>query len=264
MAHSPSLTLTTFSGALIPYKIFGPPSPTAPLVLLSNPLLVTWAVWDPFLTAFFTHPSNKKYRLLCYLTRGRSSQYGNEEITLDVLADDIAALLDAVGVRKAKAVIGVSIGGATVLKFAIRYPERTEGMVCGSIFARSPEGGQRVWEERVAIAEGETVVDEAGERVVGGPLAELSVRRWFVKGSFDGGVMEERIEGIGRLVEGNSLGGFRALVHALYDFDMREEMVGCKVKGFLWWVVKMGFCRVRWRKWRVGLVVVRNMRLLME
>lgn len=148
-----------------------------------------------------------------------------------MLADDIAALLDAVGVRKAKAVIGVSIGGATVLKFAIRYPERTEGMVCGSIFARSPEGGQRVWEERVAIAEGETVVDEAGERVVGGPLAELSVRRWFVKGSFDGGVMEERIEGIGRLVEGNSLGGFRALVHALYDFDMREEMVGCKVKG---------------------------------
>lgn len=221
MASRPVLTssITTGDGAIIPYKISGPSNPNAPLIVLSNPLLVTWSIWDPFLAAL---PHKTNLRILRYLTRGRTSHFGSKDITLDVLADDLKTLLDAVGCQQAAAIIGVSVGGATVLNFGLKYPTRTAAIVCGGTFAKSPPGMQQMWEQRIAVGrrEGEFWVE--GDNMVGRDLAEQLVRRCFVPASFDDESAKHEIQSFKELVATGDLDGFEAAVKAVYDFDLRE------------------------------------------
>jgi 3-oxoadipate enol-lactonase len=53
---------------------------------------------------------------------------------LDRQCDDLAALLDTLGIQKA-VLIGVSYGGALALRFALRHPDRLSGLVVSDAFA---------------------------------------------------------------------------------------------------------------------------------
>ena len=65
----------------------------------------------------------KSRRVLRYDTRGAGmSQKVRGELTLDTMADDIAALLDHFGIAGKVALAGVAVGGAIALHFAARYP----------------------------------------------------------------------------------------------------------------------------------------------
>ena len=111
------------------------------------------------------------------LTRGLTPHHGSQSITFDILATDIAHLLSTFHIQKTHAIIGVSIAGATALQFALKYPKRTERVVIASIFPKSPEGMQKLWDNDVAIRRREDAVPASGEHVVGNHLAELPVRR---------------------------------------------------------------------------------------
>src|SRR5882757_2511870 len=72
-------------------------------------------------------------RVLRYDTRGAGlSQKVRGELTLDTMADDIAALLDAYGIAGKVALAGIAVGGAIALHFAARHPNRTSAVVVGS------------------------------------------------------------------------------------------------------------------------------------
>jgi 3-oxoadipate enol-lactonase len=72
-------------------------------------------------------------RVLRYDTRGAGmSQKARGDLGLDTMADDIAALLDALGIAGKVALAGIAVGGAIALHFAARYPERTSAVVVGS------------------------------------------------------------------------------------------------------------------------------------
>lgn len=225
--------VTTKDGAILPYRLEGSRDPNAPLIVLSNSILVDWGIWDAFCIAFSglstlsAFAENKNYRILRYLTRGRTSNFGNQAITLDVLASDVVALLDALRIPKAAALIGVSLGGATVLNVALKYPQRVAAFVSCDTNANSPAGNRRAWGERIAIAEKEAAKGQVGERVVGEQVAEATVKRWFVKENHDGA----EIGRVKMMVEKNSLEGFKKSVEALYDYDIRSAMKDCKVKG---------------------------------
>jgi 3-oxoadipate enol-lactonase len=75
----------------------------------------------------------KTRRVLRYDTRGAGlSQKARGELSLDTMADDIAALLDAYGISGKVALAGIAVGGAIALHFAARFPERTSAVVVGS------------------------------------------------------------------------------------------------------------------------------------
>jgi 3-oxoadipate enol-lactonase len=75
----------------------------------------------------------KARRVLRYDTRGAGlSQKIRGELTLDTMADDIAALLDHFGISGKVALAGIAVGGAIALHFAARYPARTSAVVVGS------------------------------------------------------------------------------------------------------------------------------------
>ncbi|MCJ1479313.1 hypothetical protein MMC13_007998 [Lambiella insularis] len=219
--------ITMKDGAVIPYRLEGSSDPDALVIVLSNSILVDWGIWNGFCDTFFSNPGNKKYRVLRYLTRGRSSNYGKQAITLEVLTSDVVALLDALRIPKASAVIGVSLGGATVLNTALKYPERVAAFVSCDTNANSPAGNRKAWEERIAIAEKEGAIGQTSARVVGEQLAEATVKRWFVKEHHDG----TEIGRVKAMVEKNDLEGFKRSVEALYEYDVRSQMKDCEVKG---------------------------------
>ncbi|KAJ5041781.1 uncharacterized protein L3040_005349 [Drepanopeziza brunnea f. sp. 'multigermtubi'] len=223
--------VTMRDGVELPYRLEGSQETDAPLIVLSNSILVDYGIWDGFLAAFFAVPANRKYRVLRYLTRGRSSSTGSEKVTVDVLAADIITLLDALRVKKAAAVIGVSLGGCTTLNTALKYPERVAAFISCDTSSKSPAGNSKAWGERIALAEKGNACAASGEKIVGDELAEITTRRWFVPESYDGGAMEKTCLRVKEMVKSNSLEGFKSSVNALFEYDLREAMRGSQVKG---------------------------------
>ena len=84
--------------------------------------------WDEIAPRFA-----KSRRVLRYDTRGAGmSQKVRGELTLDTMADDIAALLDHFRIAGKIALAGVAVGGAITLHFAAKYPDRTSAVAVGS------------------------------------------------------------------------------------------------------------------------------------
>lgn len=223
--------VTTKDGVELPYRLEGSSDPDAPLIVLVNSILVEYGIWDGFVASFLSSPANKKYRILRYMSRGRSSSCGSQKITVDLLASDVIALLDAFRVKKAAAVIGVSLGGCTTLNVGLKYPDRVASFISCDTSSKSPAGNAKTWGERITLAEKESASTASGEKIVGEELAEITVRRWFVKESYDGGAMEKTCNEVKEMVRTNSLEGFKKSVVALFEYDLKEEMKSSKVKG---------------------------------
>jgi 3-oxoadipate enol-lactonase len=89
----------------------------APWLVLSHSLACSVRMWDPQIEAL-----KGSYRLLAYDTRGHgASDAPKGEYTLEMLADDLKALLDALGVKNPH-FCGLSMGGMIGQTFALKYP----------------------------------------------------------------------------------------------------------------------------------------------
>ena len=108
----------------------------APVVVLSNSLGATRAMWDPQVPALA-----ERYRVVTYDTRGHgTSPAPAGPYTIDDLVDDVVALLDRLGVVRAH-VAGVSLGGMTALRLAAREPQRVHRLAALFTSAKTePQG----------------------------------------------------------------------------------------------------------------------------
>ena len=87
----------------------------------------------------------KRYRTVTFDNRGvgRSAKPPGP-YTIHLMADDAAALLDALDIRRAH-VLGVSMGGMIAQELAIRHPERVRGLILACTF---PEPDAEVERQR--------------------------------------------------------------------------------------------------------------------
>jgi 3-oxoadipate enol-lactonase len=140
------------------YDLTGPEN--APVVAFSNSIGTTLEMWDRQVPAL-----SDRYRCLRYDTRGHGrSQVLDRPVTIGDLADDLAGLLDALGVEKAH-IVGLSLGGMTAQAFGARYPERAQSLVLMATSAYLPHG----WDERA------TTVRAQGM----GAIVDAVLARWF-------------------------------------------------------------------------------------
>jgi len=113
------------NGIAIYYELHGPEA--AEVLVLSNGVQMrtaSWAYQEPVLA--------QRYRLLLYDCRGMwQSDHPPGPYSMEVHADDLAALLDGLGIERAH-IAGISYGGELSLAFAHRYPARTRGLVVSS------------------------------------------------------------------------------------------------------------------------------------
>ncbi len=88
--------------------------PDAPTVLLSNSLGATHRMWDKQIPAL-----SRRFRVVRYDTHG----HGRSPVPYT--ADDLVALLDHLDLARVH-VVGLSLGGLTAVRLAIREPSRVE------------------------------------------------------------------------------------------------------------------------------------------
>lgn len=93
------------------------------------------------------------FRHLAYDVRGMGQSEGTDgSVTLELWAQDLAALLDALEVEKV-IVAGHSMGGVITQRFGIDFPERTEGLVMLSTSSRVNEAAKQSWLARAKQSE---------------------------------------------------------------------------------------------------------------
>jgi 3-oxoadipate enol-lactonase len=96
-----------------------------PLVLIMGYGLSS-AAWSPVLPALA-----QKYKVITFDNRGAGkSDKPDGPYTMDMMAGDLAGLLDAIRIKAAH-IFGISMGGMIAQHFALRYPERVRSLILG-------------------------------------------------------------------------------------------------------------------------------------
>lgn len=111
------------NGIELYYELHG--AEGAPLLVLNNGILMNAAAgW-----AFQTKALAAHYRVLQYDCRGQGqSEHPEAPYTMELHADDLAALLTALGYQQAH-LAGISYGGEVIQAFALQYSERTKSLI---------------------------------------------------------------------------------------------------------------------------------------
>jgi 3-oxoadipate enol-lactonase len=144
----------------VAYRIDGPAD--APPVLLAHGILADHRIWDGVAQRLVP-----RFRVLRYDLRGHgASSAPPPPYTLEQLADDVPALLDALGIAKAH-FIGTSLGGMLGQQVGIRHGGRLLSLTLANTAA--VQGAPQAWADRAALAR------ESGVAA----LAEPTLQRWF-------------------------------------------------------------------------------------
>ncbi|KAI5458154.1 Alpha/Beta hydrolase protein [Mariannaea sp. PMI_226] len=214
--------VTTSDSLSIPYRLEGNSAPDAPTVAFCNSLLTSLNMWDPFIDIL--KRERPDLRILRYDTRGRHAvPQPPVAATLDVLAGDLKSVLDALRITKLHTLIGVSMGGATTLNFALTYPERAGKFIACDFNATSSPANTQAWKDRTAIAE-----EDDGKGIK--KLAEQTVSRWFHPSSMEN---RETVQWMTEMVAANSVEGFKYSNTALWDYDLKPRMNAATVPGLM-------------------------------
>ncbi len=103
------------------FELHGPE--TGELVVLNNGVFMNTGSW-----AFQLPDLAKRYRVLTYDMRGQGqSEHPESDYSLELHAEDLVALMDALGLAKAH-MVGTSYGGELNLLMGIRHPERCRSL----------------------------------------------------------------------------------------------------------------------------------------
>jgi pimeloyl-ACP methyl ester carboxylesterase len=105
--------------------------------------------WASSMSGFFMHIPvfSREYRVVALDNRGAGrSDAPDIPYTMEMMVDDLAGLLDAIGIKSAH-IWGASLGGMIAQQFAIRHPKRVRSLIlactsCGgphSVIATDPE-----------------------------------------------------------------------------------------------------------------------------
>jgi 3-oxoadipate enol-lactonase len=118
----------------------------APLVLL-HPLALSRGVWQHVAARLA-----RSHDVICVDARGHgASDWDGSPFTIEDLAEDVAAVLDGLGLPSAQ-LIGMSMGGSVAMTFAGLHPARVDGMVLASTTAWYGPDAAATWEERAQRA----------------------------------------------------------------------------------------------------------------
>ena len=105
-------------------------------LIYSPPLSDLYSVWANPYTRPFLDRLAAEVRLIVFNPRGTGFSDKPRDITLEARMDDIAAVLETVGVQRVS-LLGNSVGANTCALFAASYPERCERLVLQQL---SPRG----------------------------------------------------------------------------------------------------------------------------
>lgn len=193
------------NGIKFHYELTGPES--APVVMLSHCLAGGMDIWD-----FQIKALEQQYRVLRYDLRGHGNTSAPDtDYTMEMLAADAAALLDALEIQSAH-FMGISLGGMLGQSLALMHPEKVSSLILCDTACKIPQETHQDWEERVAAARRHGMA----------ALADGTMERWlspeFQKAH------PEITEKIRNMVLATPVAGFAGCCRAIRDFDVRDRI----------------------------------------
>jgi 3-oxoadipate enol-lactonase len=200
---------TKANGITINYQVDGPEG--APWLVFSNSLATSIAMWDEQAAAL-----KDKFRVLRYDQRGHGSTDAPAgRYTYATLLDDAVQLMDALSIKKAH-FAGLSMGGATAMGLAQKYPDRVDHIiVCDSPCQSTPQSAQG-WEERIVVAQNKGI--EA--------LVEPTIGRWFPPETVTKN--PPHLDKIRAMIRATPVNGFIGCAAALADHDYATAVATVK------------------------------------
>ncbi len=152
------------NGTEIYYELQGKEG--APWLVLSHSLACNVRMWDPTVEAL-----KDRFRILNYDMRGHGQSAAPAgAYTLEMLADDVLALMQHAGIRKAR-FAGLSIGGMIGQTIALTNPSVLDKMVLADTGHSQPPEAIQQWKDRIAIAESKGMK----------ALVDSTMQRWFTE-----------------------------------------------------------------------------------
>ena len=137
---------------------------TGPWLVLSHSLACATDMWAEQIASF-----RGRFRVLAFDTRGHGgSDAPPGPYTLDLLADDLEALLDRLDIGQCH-FMGLSMGGMIGMTHALRHPGRFASLVLCDTSSRIGPEAAPVWERRIATARSDGM----------GALVDSTIGRWF-------------------------------------------------------------------------------------
>lgn len=178
---------------------------SAPAILLINSLGTDHTMWDQQMPALVG-----EFRVVTYDARGHGrSQAPSGPYSIDQLADDARAVVDAIGLDRVH-LCGSSLGGLTALAFALLWPDRVARAVFANTAARI--GDEEGWQERIQL------VRREGMRGVAAPVVERFFSATFRATSPD--VCDQ----FRRVLAGFDPEGYVGACGALRDADLSADV----------------------------------------
>lgn len=182
--------------------------PGAPALLLINSLGTSLEMWDDQIEKLHEHFEVVRYDVRGH---GRSSAGSRRELTIEQLARDALAVLDACGIVRAH-LCGLSLGGMTAMYIARHWPDRVlKAALCNTSPHMPPASA---WNDRIEQ------VRQAGTA----SMTEGVLSRWFTP-EFRAAA-PERVERVRQMLLATSPEGYMACCAAIRDMDLREAIKG--------------------------------------
>ena len=204
--------LIDLNGRQVYYDLNGPEN--AQVICCTHSLSSDSGMWAEQLPLLL----DAGYRVLRLDMRGHGgSDPVAGDYTIDALADDVAAALDALSIDKVQ-YLGLSIGGMIGQSFAIRHGGRLiSAMFCDTLPA-TPAGGEAAWKDRIAT------VKEANSVA---PLADGTMDRWFTPAFKPANAA--RWEQIRTTIAMTTPAGYLGCAAAILNFDFTSALPSVKV-----------------------------------
>jgi 3-oxoadipate enol-lactonase len=182
------------------------PRPGAPALLFINSLGASLEMWDDQVATF-----NEQFECVRYDARGhgKSTTGARTELTLEQLARDALAVMDACGIARAH-LCGLSLGGMTAMKIAHQWPDRVLKLVLCNTSAHMPP--RENWQTRI-----DAVRSSGLSATVDGTL-----ERWFTP-EFRS-AQPEKVARVRQMILGADPQGYAACAAAIRDMDLREDI----------------------------------------
>tara|TARA_B100000161_G_scaffold257107_1_gene220762 strand:+ start:11 stop:811 length:801 start_codon:yes stop_codon:yes gene_type:complete len=195
----------TANGITLNYQFDGPED--QPVLLFSNSLASNLHMWDPQVPAVAGD-----FRVLRYDSRGHGgSDAPAADYTIDQLADDALALLDALEIEKVF-FCGLSKGGMVGQKLASRNPDRLHAAVlCAT---SSYMGPPDLWQGRIDTARAEGM----------GGVVDATLARWFTQPFHESHPNE--VDKVRKMVLATPVDGFVGCCRAIQGMDQRQDLGG--------------------------------------
>jgi 3-oxoadipate enol-lactonase len=187
-----------------------------PWLVMSHSLACDISMWDEQLDAF-----TGRFRLLRYDTRGHGrSEAPPGPYTLDMLADDLKALLDHLGIPRTH-FVGLSMGGMIGQTFGLKYPGVLQSMVLCDTTSAYPASTAAVWDERIRTA-----------RTQGMPaLTESTLGRWFTEAFRT--ARPEVIERFRKLISSTPVEGYVGCSQALVRINVTASLSRLRIPSLV-------------------------------